>query len=68
VLDAGSLEPVARLGDWEVIISRRFDGRPIILASSFAREQSQLAVLDPRSFDVLHSWPVDTYASWVTIP
>lgn len=69
VLDANSLQSVAGLTKWEVVATRRMDGQPIILASYQPSESlTRLAMLDPRSFEITHSWSVDTYASWVAIP
>ena len=68
VLDADSLESVARLGGWEVVLTRRLDGQPVILAQQLGEALTQLAVLDAQSFEFVHSWPVKSYASWVAMP
>lgn len=68
VLDANSLQSVARLTEWGVVATRRMDGQPIILASQPTQQRTQLAVLDSRSFDVIHSWSENSYASWATTP
>jgi len=68
VIDTNSLQRVAQLEKWEVLPTRRLDGQPILLASQLPGQPSQLAVLDPRSFAVMHSWSVNGYASWVTTP
>jgi len=65
VLAAESLQRVARLEGWAVVPARRIDGRPILLASNPYRE-SQLATLDPRSFDIVHTWSASGHAEWVT--
>ncbi len=67
VLDAISLQRVAHLEGWDVVPTRRIDGQPILLASNPYR-QSQLAVLDPRSFDIVHTWSMNGHAEWVTAP
>jgi hypothetical protein len=67
VLDAESLQRVARLEGWKVVPARRIDGQPILLASNPYRE-SQLAVLDPRSFDIVQAWSASGHAEWVTSP
>jgi hypothetical protein len=67
-LDADSLESVARLAGWEVVLTRRMDGQPAILARQPGAELTQLAVLDAQSFEIVHAWPVKGYASWVAIP
>jgi len=64
VLDAKRLQRVAHLEGWAVVPARRTDGQPILLASNPYRE-SQLAVLDPRSFDVVHTWSVNGHAEWL---
>lgn len=66
VLDAETLERVAQVEKWEVVVGRRADGRPILLANQQPRlPRTQLAVLDPDSLEVAHSWSVDTLAAWV---
>ena len=68
VIDAKNAQRVARLDKWEVVPTRRLDGQPVLVASQLPGRPSQLAVLDPRSFAVIHSWSVNSYASWVTTP
>ncbi|HEX5505594.1 MAG TPA: hypothetical protein VFW96_23455 [Thermomicrobiales bacterium] len=71
VLDAGSLQPVARVaGWWQVAAGRRLDGQPVVLASQPQPDgqATRLALLDPRSFAVVHTWTVDGYATWLTGP
>ena len=68
VVDANSLEPVARLTQWDIAVSRRLNGQPIIVASWSRQQQTQLAVLDPHTFDIGYSWPVDGFAWWVAAP
>ena len=65
--DAESLEVVTRLHGRVVTPTRRMDGRPITLASQPTQDQTQLAVLDRRSFEVVHSWSVNGYAAWLTL-
>ncbi len=66
VLDAGSLQRVAHLDKWEVVVARRMNGQPILLARDPYHQPMPLAVLDPRTFEVIHSWSVDANAWWVT--
>ncbi len=47
---------------------QRLDGQALVLASQPGQQATQLAILDPRSFSVIHSWSADTYATWVTEP
>jgi hypothetical protein len=68
VLNADSLESVARLAGWEVMLSRRLDGQPVILARQPGEALTELAVLDTQTFEVAHAWPVKSYASWVATP
>jgi hypothetical protein len=68
VLDARSLGRVARLVGWDVVAARRLDGRPIVLASQAGQQASQLAVLDPESFEIVRSWSVGIGASWLGMP
>jgi hypothetical protein len=66
VFNAKRLERVAHLAGWQVVLTRRLDSQPIILAQRWHSEkQTELAVLDPRSFDIVDSW-VESNASWVT--
>lgn len=66
VLDATSLERVARLTGWEITVARRMNGRPIILASQYGEKRREQAVLDPESFAVVDTWTGEINASWVT--
>lgn len=67
VLDAEALDRVVQVEKWEVIVGRRTDGRPVLLANRQPRlPQTQLAVFDPGSFEITHSWSVDTFAAWMT--
>jgi len=68
VIDTNSMQRVARLDKWEVVPTRRLDGQPILVASHLPEQPSHLAVLDPQPFVVIHSWSVNSYAWWVTIP
>jgi hypothetical protein len=64
VLDTGSLQVVARLSEWEVTPARRIDGQSILLASQSNQQQTQLAMLDPQTFSVLHTWSASGYEWW----
>lgn len=66
VLDATSLERLTYLADWEVMATRRLDGQSLILATQYRHPQTSLAVLDPQSFDIVHTWSANTEAMWVT--
>jgi hypothetical protein len=68
VLDARSLRRTARLVGWDVVASRRLDGQLVVLASQRGQPTSQLAVLDPTSFEVVRSWSVGTDAGWLAAP
>lgn len=67
VVDAEGLETVARPG-LEVVVSRRLDGRPVLLGFDYqpaAPEQTRLALLDGETFAVVESWTAGAYAAWV---
>ncbi len=66
VLDTTSLESLTYLADWEVMATRRLDGQPLILATQHRYPQTSLAVLDPQSFSIVHTWSANTEAMWVT--
>ncbi|HEV8639074.1 MAG TPA: hypothetical protein VG370_33120, partial [Chloroflexota bacterium] len=68
VLEARGLGRVARLVGWEVVVGRRLDGQPVVQASRTGQQESQLAVLDPGSFEVVRSWSVAANASWLGSP
>jgi hypothetical protein len=65
VIDTKSVQQVARLDKWEVVPTRRLDGQPILVASQLPGQPSHLAVLDPQSFAVIHTWSVNSYAWWI---
>jgi hypothetical protein len=66
--DAQSLEVVAHLAGWKAMATRRLGGLPAAVASQFGRQATHLAILDDRSFDVVRSWSVPNFASWVATP
>jgi hypothetical protein len=68
VLDPMSARRVARLEKWEIVATRRIDGRPILVASQLSQQPARLAVLDPHSFEVVHSWSLPVEAWWVRNP
>ncbi len=65
VLDAQTLERIHLLDGWELTVSRRLDGRPILVASQSSKQPTSLAVLDPTTFAVTNSWAANGYATWV---
>jgi hypothetical protein len=69
VLDAGSLEHLARLDGWETITPLDVNGRALVVASDTGPSRTQLAVLDPGALDVLYDWSVDSpFAVWLAVP
>jgi hypothetical protein len=68
VIDAGSLQSVMRLDNWEIVPSDRTDGQSILLAQDPYHQPTRLAVLDPQTFAVTHSWSADGSAEWITTP
>lgn len=67
VVDAESLETVAR-PELEVVVTRRLDGRPVILGVAWRPAtpgEDRLALLDGETLAVVHSWPTGAYAAWV---
>ncbi|MBE7554988.1 MAG: hypothetical protein HS126_28385 [Anaerolineales bacterium] len=68
VLDAATLEEVAHLTGWEVVLSRQTDNQPVLLARRPGQTTTELAVLDPRSFNVARSWQVEGQAFWIGLP
>lgn len=68
VLDAATLERVAHLTGWEVVFSRQTDNQSVLLARRSGQTTTELAVLDPRFFNVARSWQVEGHASWIALP
>lgn len=66
VLDATSLEVVARLEGHYVIPARAADGQPILLSSDSHTGNTALAALDAQSLDAINTWTVVQYAAWIT--
>lgn len=66
VLDAKSLRRVAHLTE-EVVSAQRISGEPVVLSSQPGQQSSRLALLDAGSFDIVHSWAVNSRASWLAI-
>jgi hypothetical protein len=70
-LDAASLQPVKRVEGWEIVPSRRPDGRVALVAggTTYSRFPStRLAVFDPGSFDLARPWSIPGIASWLVAP
>jgi hypothetical protein len=67
IRDAHNLDIVVRLEAWDVTVSRSFDGELVVLAArpDYSDETTELAVLDPNTFEIVSIWTVDGAASWV---
>lgn len=69
LLDTDRLQSVADLGQWEVSATRGKQGQQIVVASRPGESHTDLAVLDPVTFQVIHAWSLPTsYAAWVSTP
>jgi hypothetical protein len=68
VLDTKSLEVVTHLDGYRLIAAHRLDGRSVLLGSRELHYQTALALVDEKSYEVVHSWTVNDYATWVTQP
>lgn len=65
IFERQTLERSARVEAWEVVSVRQLDGQPIVLGRKPSRPLTGLAVLDPETFEVVHSWSVDSDAAWL---
>jgi hypothetical protein len=69
LLDSGRLQSMTDLGQWDVSARRGGAGQQIVVASRPGQSHTDLAVLDPLTFQVIHSWSLPTsYAAWVSAP
>lgn len=69
ILDTDRLRSVADLGQWEVSATRGKNGQQIVVASRPGQSHTDLAVLDPVTFQMIRSWSLPTsYAAWVSTP
>ncbi|MCI0395683.1 MAG: hypothetical protein L0332_25085 [Chloroflexi bacterium] len=68
VVDTASLERVAYLTNWEVGVTWDMDGQTVIVASQPTGRRTQLAIIESERFTTVHSWFVESYASWLTRP
>jgi hypothetical protein len=67
VLDATSLEVMARIDGFRVAPGQRLDGQPILLASSYSgQNNTSLAVVDAESLQIMQRRTIRNYAEWVT--
>jgi hypothetical protein len=67
VLDATSLEVIARIDGFRVAPGQRLDGQPILLASNYSgQNNTSLAVVDGESLQVGQTRMIRNYAEWVT--
>lgn len=65
VLDTKTLQKVGQAGQWQVLPTPRLDGQSIVLGAQYSSKETQFAVLDPDSLNVIHSWTVSGWATWV---
>jgi hypothetical protein len=69
VLDSNSLKSVAVLQRYETVTNRSMNERPVVLASRSGQGFTELAVLDPETFNIIRSWSIQTsYAAWISTP
>lgn len=68
VLDTETLEVVTHLDGYRLTPGQRLDGRSVLLASRELPYQTMLALVDEKSYEIAHSWTVNSYATWVTQP
>jgi len=68
VLEAKSLKLVADLDGWELVLTRRVDGQPIVLGDKWQEGKLvEFALLNPRTFEIGEIWKVEsTYAAWLS--
>jgi hypothetical protein len=62
---ADGLERVARLEGWELALSPDLDGNMVFLGSRGTNTTTELALIDPDSFQVQGSWKHNGQANWV---
>jgi hypothetical protein len=66
VLDAHALTLVKRFEEgWHIAGTRSTNGQPLIVAAQYSGHQT--AVLDPHTYEFIHSWTADGYASWAAV-
>ena len=53
---------------WHIVVTRRMNGEPLVVAQQYLGQPNPMAVLDPRTFEVIHAWTANGYASWMTRP
>ena len=69
VLDAGTLQSVVRMHEWSPAAIRRLNGEQLVVASrSQDQEKQEFAVLDPKTYEVVHSWTIHGTAEWFVEP
>ena len=69
VLDTDALTLVKRFEEgWHIAGTRRINGQPLVVASQYLGQPNQMAVLDPHTYEVIHSWTTGGYASWAAVP
>jgi len=62
---ADGLERVARLEGWELALSPNLDGNMVFLGSRGTNTTTELALIDPDSFQVQGSWKYNGQANWI---
>ncbi len=70
IVSAAELKLVARVAGYNLILSHRLNGRPILLSTAYRNGNpfSELSAFDPQSFAMLYQWLPKNESSWLVMP
>lgn len=66
IVDATTLQGVAKIQDWQLFGTRRIDGLPIILGIKSEPRKTQLGLINSQAFTVANAWVVNRYPVLLT--
>lgn len=67
IVNTDKLQIIKKLVGWEVTLTRRLDGSPIVMATRFDNStQQEVSALDPQSLSIGQAWKTSTFIQFVT--
>lgn len=66
VYDATTLEPIAELKDWRVLVTHGVEGDAVLLATKPMSNRVTLGLVDPTNFAITRSLQLDYYSDWIS--
>lgn len=64
--DAKTLEPIAELKDWRVLVTHGRGGEAVLLATKPDYGPIKLGLVDPNTFNITRSLQLEYYSDWIS--